>query len=179
MIDVIDRVPAKPNRILITPEDGSPSFYATWERADEPIEAGTPVNRILFDSIQEASEWGEAHAELDDIEICAMQVITGADWTPITFNKPFTGVPRVFVQIIDSNSCFASIRNVTDKGCEVLTAMISSLSVTTGKKQFMTGYGGGTSYYGDIDYVASVTQSTANVSKAVNIIAIYDGGTNP
>ena len=52
MIEVKDRIPTKPNRIRITPENGDP-FYAVWERADEPIEEGTPVNKYLFDSIDE------------------------------------------------------------------------------------------------------------------------------
>jgi hypothetical protein len=38
-----DRVPQKPGRVKITPEDGT-AFYATMERADEPIEVGTPLH---------------------------------------------------------------------------------------------------------------------------------------
>lgn len=40
-----DRQPKYPRRILITPEDGSAQFYATWERADEPTDVGTPINK--------------------------------------------------------------------------------------------------------------------------------------
>lgn len=40
-----DRQPTKPGRVLITPEDGSPAFYATVTRADEPTEPGTPYNK--------------------------------------------------------------------------------------------------------------------------------------
>lgn len=50
MIKVVDRVPTYPNRIKITRQDGT-SEYVTWERADEPTEAGTPINKALFDSI--------------------------------------------------------------------------------------------------------------------------------
>lgn len=50
MIKVVDRVPTFPNRIKITREDGT-SEYVTWERADEPTVAGTPINKALFDSI--------------------------------------------------------------------------------------------------------------------------------
>ena len=32
MIEVKDRIPKKPNRILITPENGSAPFYATWQK---------------------------------------------------------------------------------------------------------------------------------------------------
>ena len=38
-----DRVPQKPGRVKITPETGE-SYYATMERADEPIVEGTPLN---------------------------------------------------------------------------------------------------------------------------------------
>lgn len=34
--------PGKEGRVLITPEDGSPAFYATLEMADDPLETGTP-----------------------------------------------------------------------------------------------------------------------------------------
>ena len=51
MKEVIDRVPTRPNRIKLTSEsDGSINYYA-WERADEPITDGTPINKELFDSI--------------------------------------------------------------------------------------------------------------------------------
>lgn len=50
MIRVVDRVPTYPNRIKITRADGT-SEYVTWERADEPTEVGTPINKALFDSI--------------------------------------------------------------------------------------------------------------------------------
>lgn len=50
MIPVVDRVPTYPNRIKITREDGSTEFV-TWERADEPLVEGTPINKALFDSI--------------------------------------------------------------------------------------------------------------------------------
>lgn len=50
MIPVVDRVPTYPNRIKITKNDGT-SEYVTWERADEPVVEGTPINKALFDSI--------------------------------------------------------------------------------------------------------------------------------
>lgn len=50
MISVVDRVPTYPNRIKITKSDGT-SEFVTWERADEPVVDGTPINKALFDSI--------------------------------------------------------------------------------------------------------------------------------
>lgn len=44
-----DRETTKPGRVLITPEDGSPSFYATVVMADEPIREGdAPTKKNLL-----------------------------------------------------------------------------------------------------------------------------------
>jgi hypothetical protein len=51
MIDVFDRVPGKPTRIKLIRADGTEEIV-TWERADEPVEPGTPINRALFESIK-------------------------------------------------------------------------------------------------------------------------------
>ena len=45
-----DRVPQKPGRVKITPESGTP-YYATMERADEPIDPGTPLNAGNFNEM--------------------------------------------------------------------------------------------------------------------------------
>jgi len=68
MIPVKDRIPTKPYRRKITHEESAlPQYsideyghliitipnveYAIIERADEPTEDGTPINKLLFDSI--------------------------------------------------------------------------------------------------------------------------------
>lgn len=45
-----DRQPAlgKEGRVLITPENGSPPFYATLEMADDPLDAGTPLCKLTL-----------------------------------------------------------------------------------------------------------------------------------
>lgn len=40
-----DRVPTKPGRVLLTPENGSAPFYAVMTRADEPTQEGDPLNK--------------------------------------------------------------------------------------------------------------------------------------
>lgn len=50
----VDRVPTYPNRVKITPENGSP-YYATVERADNPTVTGTPVNAANLNAMQEAA----------------------------------------------------------------------------------------------------------------------------
>lgn len=51
MNQVKDRVPTYPGRVKLTRSDGT-SEYVTLERADAPTEPGTPLNKVLFDSIQ-------------------------------------------------------------------------------------------------------------------------------
>ena len=50
----VDRVPTNPNRMKITPENGS-SYFATVERADNPTVTGTPVNAQNLNAMQEAA----------------------------------------------------------------------------------------------------------------------------
>ena len=45
-----DRVPQKPGRVKITPENGT-AYFATMERADEPIVEGTPLNAKNFNEM--------------------------------------------------------------------------------------------------------------------------------
>ena len=50
MIDVKDRVPTYPGRVILTPVAGKANTF-DMVRADEPIEPGTPINKALFDSM--------------------------------------------------------------------------------------------------------------------------------
>ena len=45
-----DRVPQKPGRVKITPENGT-AYYATMERADEALIEGTPLNAKNFNEM--------------------------------------------------------------------------------------------------------------------------------
>ena len=45
-----DRVPTNPGRITLTPVPGATNTY-TMERADNPTEEGTPLNKAVFNSI--------------------------------------------------------------------------------------------------------------------------------
>lgn len=55
-----DRQPTYPGRVLITPENGE-AYYATLERADEPTEAGTPLNKqTLLQDQTEIELFGDA-----------------------------------------------------------------------------------------------------------------------
>ena len=161
MIEVKDRIPRKPNRIRITPENGTP-FYATWERADEPIEEGTPVNKLLFDSIDEG---GTAFTPLDDIEIATQKITTNVGWTAVTFNRPLSGIPQVLTQVLRAGNYSVAVQNVTRVGCEVAV------------REIVTG-----TYYVATSSGATPTTSVTGlktfelISAPVYITAIYDGG---
>lgn len=51
MIEVIDRIPTHPGRVKLVPVNGQENTY-DMVRADNPIEPGTPLNKALFDSMQ-------------------------------------------------------------------------------------------------------------------------------
>ena len=163
MIEVKDRIPKRPNRILITPENGSAPFYATWQRADEPIEEGTPINKVLFDSIEEGGYFGSG---VDDIEMCAMKVTTDAEWTDIKFDKPFSGIPRVFAST--EGKQIVAVQNITRTGCQ-----IAVYSPTT-----FAGYVAASSG-GSCNKSVSIINGFEFVAVAVDVLIVYDGGVNP
>ena len=49
----VDRVPSKPGRVKITPENGGTPYYAIMERADEPSVAGSPLSAANLNAAQE------------------------------------------------------------------------------------------------------------------------------
>ena len=46
--EVVDRIPTYPGRVKMTPVSGQTNVY-DMERADSPVEVGTPLNKALFD----------------------------------------------------------------------------------------------------------------------------------
>ena len=61
-----DRLPNKPGRILITPEDGSAPFYATITRADEPLQEGDALNKANLLKDQTAARYGKGNNAVPD-----------------------------------------------------------------------------------------------------------------
>lgn len=49
-VDFKDRIPTHAGRVKLTPVSGQPDLF-TMERADEPREQGTPIDKATFDSI--------------------------------------------------------------------------------------------------------------------------------
>lgn len=159
MIEVKDRIPTKPNRIRITPENGDP-FYAVWERADEPIEEGTPVNKYLFDSIDEGGHFSNA---LDDIEMDAQRVTLTAGWTTVLFQRPLSGVPRVFVSV--SDTAVVAVKNITRTSCQIAVRLGALQEVYVS-----------TSSCGTASTKVSVLSYPEFSAVTVDVLAIYDGG---
>lgn len=52
-IKFVDRVPTRPGRIKISPENGTAPWYGIMERADEPSVEGTPINAENLNAIQQ------------------------------------------------------------------------------------------------------------------------------
>ncbi|MBD9248839.1 MAG: hypothetical protein EGQ60_08465 [Clostridiales bacterium] len=159
MIEVKDRIPTKPNRIRIVPETGDP-FYAVWERADEPIEEGTPVNKYLFDSIDEGGHFPNA---LDDIEMDAQRVTLAAGWTTVSFRRPLSGVPRVFVSV--SDTAVVAVKNITRTSCQIAVRLGALQEV------YVSTSSGGTA-----STKVSVLSYPEFSAVTVDVLAIYDGG---
>lgn len=162
MIEVKDRIPKKPNRILITPENGSAPFYATWQRADEPIEEGTPINKVLFDSIDEG---GFSFTGVDDIEIEAQKITTNAEWTTVKFNRPFSGIPRIFTAT--QGTYIVAVKNITRTSCQIAvyspTTYAAYVASTSG---------------GSANKSVSILNGFEFVSVPVDVLIVYDGGVN-
>ena len=55
MIEVIDRIPTYPGRVKLIPVAGQANTF-DLVRADEPLVTGTPINRVLFESIVSVAE---------------------------------------------------------------------------------------------------------------------------
>ena len=77
-----NRVPANPGRVLITPEDGSAAFYAVLTRADNPTEAGDPLNKATLLKDATAALYGlDATAVPDEVLVAARSLISTAQDT--------------------------------------------------------------------------------------------------
>lgn len=88
MIDVVDRVPRYPGRVTLTPVSGQANTY-DLQRADDPIQEGTPINRALFESIEgditttrtDLMEEIAAQTKIGDISL-TVRTDKGNNWLP-------------------------------------------------------------------------------------------------
>lgn len=78
MIVHVDRDAENPGRVLVQPEDGSPAFYATITRADNPTQVGTPMNKQLWDEFLAASGVTAGSATAYTLAQQGFQLVDGA-----------------------------------------------------------------------------------------------------
>ena len=103
MRDHRNRDPTRPGRVLITPESGT-AFYGTITRADEPTEAGCPIDKTTLDEFLAASgvTTGSASAlvlsqpgfQLADGAVIRFRLHVDSGATP-TINVNGTGVKKL------------------------------------------------------------------------------------
>lgn len=68
-IDFRDRVPTHPGRVKLTPVAGAEDTY-TMERADLPIEPGTPIDKAMYESIIQSRLTGRYYSlDVDRIAV--------------------------------------------------------------------------------------------------------------
>ena len=92
-VNWVDRVPTNPNRMKITPENGSP-YYATVERADNPSVEGTPVNARNLNAMQEAAGLS-AHKTVYVATTGSDAVGDGSQASPFaTITKALSTIPK-------------------------------------------------------------------------------------
>lgn len=179
-----DRTPRYPNRIKLTHEDGSVE-YVIWERADDPIESGTPLNKntllqddtaalvslddtatvdsVLFRTLMLTQDDYPA-SELEDIQLESRSLTVAPSWVTVSFGRTFNGTPTVYAIVQGDSTFWVQINNVTPTSfqCRVL-----ELVVTTGTSAYISG-----------GYVKTAAISAVTTDKTITYIAIYDGGIN-
>lgn len=105
-IDFKDRVPTHAGRIKLTPVANSPDLF-TMERADEPTETGSPIDKALFNSITQSRLTGRFYEPT-----VSRQIVTGytglttspiptSNWVYDTDNRL---IARSGVFVVEANS---------------------------------------------------------------------------
>ena len=97
MIEVIDRIPTYPGRVKLVPVAGQANTY-DMVRADAPIEAGTPINKALFDGIATVIE-ATVHAVDNKLFELAQRVTVGSLAVGSVFGLYENGVLMPYIKI--------------------------------------------------------------------------------
>lgn len=121
-----DRVPGKPGRVLVTPEDGGAAFYATLELADEPVVTGNKVNRQnVIDTIIDALEVGTIKAGKTGF---AEYVGTGTNGADNPCSVTFDFAPKVVLWLgfFAAGNIFYSPSNDVDNIWTAITALYTT-----------------------------------------------------
>lgn len=100
MIEVVDRIPTYPGRVKLVPVAGQADTY-DMVRADAPIEAGTPINKALFDGIATVIE-ATVHAVDNKLFELAQRVTVGSLAVGSAFGLYENGVLVPYIKIATS-----------------------------------------------------------------------------
>lgn len=98
-----DRVPTKPGRVLLTPENGSAPFYAVMTRADEPTQEGDPLNKNTLLKDATAARFGLGpEAVPDDVFLASASAL-------------FTLLDNITVEKIAESATWVAPKSVLNK----------------------------------------------------------------
>ena len=100
---------------------------------------------------------------LDDIEMDAQRVTLTAGWTTVLFQRPLSGVPRVFVSV--SDTAVVAVKNITRTSCQIAVRLGALQEV------YVSTSNGGTA-----STKVSVLSYPEFSAVTVDVLAIYDGG---
>lgn len=174
-----DRIPTNPGRVLITPEDGSPAYYATMTRADNPTQLGDPLNKntLLKDSTAAMFSLG-ADAVPDDVlgvlsrfqnSLCNEYVWSKSEPYTVDAIIRSSSLTEIVITSVDSGMTVysnATVSNgtiVLSNGVKVSYNQGKNYYIKKGSKFYLlqdnTGYGSSNAYYEA--YELTVGQQTA------------------
>lgn len=200
-----DRQPLKPNRVLITPEDGSTPFYATVTRADEPTVEGHRLNKYTLlkditcgmlgldpetavpdDALQMlaalASSGGSGSGDVGELEDLTIRigslVNTGAGWNTYKFPEPFDAQPKVILQPLEFSG-WLEVKQVTAEGFLYCLRAFTDGSVTTGSYYTASGTASSSGHTAKTlvsNIVLPTGQTTEEAVRLLWLAVEFDGG---
>lgn len=154
--------PGQEGRVLITPEDGSPPFYAKLEMADNPLNAGTPLCKLtlLSDEACDFLDIPRTSVPSDAfIKLSFGTKMYGYRITLLTAGgRPASGVTIKGITLPDGRPC------VTDKDGRVLGVATATATISI------------ESPYTDCENISQAVESSGNVITDV-ILSFSRSGT--
>ena len=136
--EFVDRVPTHPGRIKLTPVTGKPDLFDT-ERADEPRELGTPMNKAAFDSIIQSRltgryyELGVSNIETSLVSGITTNPLPTSGWIIASKTNATNGQYRVDTSDSQGSTNANSADKATDGNSDTCWTADNSYSLSTDK----------------------------------------------
>lgn len=170
MLEIKDRVPTQPGRIKLIDEKTGEAKYYTLERADEPTQEGTPLNKATLDAMRTAenlyvSDDLKALLEANNVE----EALLKAPSQTFKLLKEFTKTARDSSYGVNINYT----QDISDIWEELINYKMIAIMVSytcyasTNSASTLLSYGGGVPlmfFKDDISKVRSGRKSKWNVS---------------